>query len=161
MQTQRLQVNNMVCTKTVFIVVIEIVILVKQHDAFQITNSSISPKGPVKVGGTVELMCQTDDDYEYCDWWVGNFTLEKECKFEWKRKHGGVRRQKCDNLRDRMEFDGNYDAHECKVVLSNVGLKDAGIWTCKIEEYAGLGRAPVRRKQLELVVLERKQTLKY
>ena len=59
-----------------------------------------------------------------------------------------------------MEFDGNYDAHECKVVLSNVGLKDAGIWTCKIEEYAGLGRAPVRRKQIQLEVVPGKLTLK-
>ena len=124
--------------------------------AFQIVQHYVSPQGPVNVGSTVELSCTTDDHYEYCDWWVGDHTLDKECRFEWKRKHDGVRMQKCNNLKDRMQFDGNYNAHECKVILSNVRLTDEGLWTCKIEEYASLGRGPVRRKHIKLDVLSGK-----
>jgi hypothetical protein len=94
-----------------------IVTLMNPLDAFQIIKSSRSPQGPVKVGSTVELTCQTDENYEYCDWWIGDFTREKECRFEWKRSHGAVKQQKCDTLKDRMQFIGKND--ECKVVLSN------------------------------------------
>ena len=153
----------MVLLKSTFIVFLETVTLLslnQQLDAFQIKKTSISPQGPVKVGSTVELSCQTDAYYEYCDWWVGDFDAEKECRFEWKSKHDAVKKQKCRTLKNRMQFEGNYEAHECKVVLSNVGLNDAGTWTRKIEEYASLGRGPVRRKQLKLEVVSGKQTLK-
>ena len=143
--------------KNTFIVLVEIVTLVNQLDSFKIEKTSLSPQGPVKVGSTVELSCQTDEHYEYCDWWVGEFDEQKECRFEWKSKHGAVKKQKCPTLKNRMQFDGNYDAHECKVVLSNVGLADSGIWTCKIEEYARLGRGPVRRKEIKLDVLSGKK----
>ena len=34
-----------------------------------------------------------------------------------------------------MTYIGNYDNHECKIELSNVGLDDAGTWTCDMESY--------------------------
>ena len=139
----------MVLLKTGFITLLEIITLANQLEAFQIKKTSLSPQGPVKVGSTVELSCQTDDHYEYCDWWVGEYNEQTECRFEWKSKHDAVKKQKCPTLKDRMQFDGNYNAHECKVVLTNVGMADSGIWTCKIEEYASIGRGPVRREEIK------------
>jgi hypothetical protein len=151
----------MVFLRNTFISLLEIVTLLNQIDGFKIEKTSVSPEGPVKVGSTVELSCQTDDHYEYCDWWVGEFDEQKECRFEWKSKHGAVKKQKCPTLKDRIQFDGDYDAHECKVVLSNVGLADAGVWTCKIEEYATFGRGPVRRKKIKLDVFSGKKLHKH
>ena len=140
--------------KGTFIVFLVIVSLMNQLHAFKIKKTSLSPPGTAKVGSTVELSCQTDSYYEYCDWWVGEYDEEKECRFEWKSKHDAVKKQKCPTLKNRMQFDGNYEAHECKVVLSNVGLADSGNWTCKIEQYKAIGRGPVRRKEINLEVWE-------
>ena len=148
----------MVSLKNIFIILLVIVTLTNNPlDAFKIKKTSLSPQGPAKIGSTVELSCQTDEYYEYCDWWVGEFDEQKECRFEWKSKHGAVKKQKCPTLKNRMRFDGNYNDNECKVILSNVGLADSGIWTCKIEEYARLGRGPVRRKEIKLDVLSGKK----
>ena len=54
--------------KNIFIVLVEIVTLVNQLDSFKIEKTSLSPQGPVKVGSTVELSCQTDEHSKRSYW---------------------------------------------------------------------------------------------
>ena len=134
----------------------KVFVLIKYTDAFKIKKTSVNPMACAKVGGTVSLSCQSDDDYEYCDWWNGEHSIAKECKFEWKYNHNAVRRQDCNTLKDRMHFDGDYSAYECKVNLSKLKLSDSGNWTCKMEAYTAIGRSYVKRKKLELQIVEGK-----
>ena len=135
-----------------------IVALISYVETFEIIKHFVSPRNPSIVGSNVELTCQTDSKYEYCDWWNGEYREEKECKFEWKRRHDEVRQQRCDILQHRMMFDGNFETHECKGVLSTVRLCEAGTWTCKIEEYAFFGRGDVKRKIIQLEILSGNNT---
>ncbi len=54
----------------------------------------------------------------------------------------------------RLHFVGDYERHECSVVLDKVDSADAGRWTCELESYVfGFASGYVRRKTLEFMVL--------
>ena len=53
-----------------------------------------------------------------------------------------------------MKYVGNYDAHECKVLLKNVSLSDQGRWTCEVESYVyGIARGSVANGEIKLQVV--------
>ena len=105
------------------------------------------PKYP--PGKTVTLSCKADGYFEYCDWYHGS----QVCKFEWKRWHSAVRKQSCSRkLRNRMNYVGHYDEHECKVELKNVDVSDSGNWTCKVEGYGFFTRGDIVKKYIHLDV---------
>ena len=53
-----------------------------------------------------------------------------------------------------MKYVGNYDAHECKVLLKNVSLSDQGRWTCEVELYVyGPARGSVANGEIKLQVV--------
>merc|ERR1719245_2170078 len=79
---------------------------------FDIIKTSVSPSNSVDIGSTVTLNCQSDEKWEYCDWWHGEVDDGKVCKFEWKRHVNDVRKQSC-ALADRASYSGNYESHEC------------------------------------------------
>ena len=98
-------------------------------------------------GKTVTLSCKADGYFEYCDWYHGS----QVCKFEWKRWHSAVRKQSCSRqLRNRMNYVGQYDEHECKVELKNVDVSDSGNWTCKVEGYGFFTRGDIVKKYINL-----------
>ena len=143
----------MTIQQSVFIILFHSLFIINFTNAFEIIESSISPSNPAKVGSEVTLHCKSDGRYEYCDWWSGDLNSQnkKYCKFEWKRNVDDVRQQEC-NIDNRAYFDGNYKSHECKLVLKNVETSDSGIWTCRMEKYASIGRGTSRNKQLKLEV---------
>ena len=112
--------------------------------------TSILPKETSLIGDTLTLSCQADGYFEYCDW----YHKGRVCKFEWKRWHSAVRKQSCyRKLRNRMNYIGNYDKHECKVELSNVDVSDSGNWTCQVEGYGFFTRGDIVKKQLSINVM--------
>ena len=143
----------MAIQKSVFIILFHSVFIINFTNAFEISESSISPSNPAKVGSEVTLHCKSDGRYEYCDWWSGDLNSQnkKYCKFEWKRNVDDVRQQEC-NIADKTHFDGVYDSNECKLVLKNVETSDSGIWTCRMEEYSRFGRGTSKDKKLKLEV---------
>ena len=118
-------------TKCVFFTFLVIVV---HCQAFEIVENIIdSTNNYTDVETTsVILKCVSSDWYEFCSWKHDS----KVCKFEWKRRFGGVRKQDCDiSFNDRIRFLGNYNKHECQVELSNLTLSDAGKWTCELQSY--------------------------
>lgn len=112
--------------------------------SFQIIKHS-PPVQSVDVGSRVTLVCQTDSYYEYCDWIHkpnDRSTGDRECHFEWKRDFDRVLQQKCDaSLSHRVTITGNYNKHQCGIIIDNVDTRDAGQWACKVEKYRwGLGK---------------------
>jgi len=116
----------------------------------------------VEPGGRVRLLCQADNYYEYCSWRHTNtpYNLNKgvrECHFEWKRKHGAVRRQACDSaLQHSVTLTGNYERHECGIIITGAQLQDAGQWTCEMEKYVlggSRGSGTTRTKVFSLEVV--------
>lgn len=100
-------------------------------------------------GTTVKLSCKADGYFEYCDWYHGS----QVCKFEWKRWHSAVRKQSCSKqLRNRMNYVGHYDEHECKVELKNIDVSDSGNWTCKVEGYGFFTRGDIVKNYIHLEV---------
>merc|ERR1712203_579045 len=98
---------------------------------FSTAFSIIKTNYEVAVGGKLQLTCQTDGWWEYCNW-----IHTSRCEFEWKRRHDAVKMQSCMGLNSRVAFTGNYDSHECQIEISNAtSLVDAGNWTCDIESY--------------------------
>jgi len=96
----------------------------------------------LSINDAVTLTCKTDDYYEYCAWRHSGGSGQglRECHFEWKRKHGAVRKQEChDDLRHKVSISGNYERHECGLKIENVTLEDAGRWICEMEEYRLIG----------------------
>ena len=144
----------MTMQKHYFIIVFKILFGILCTDAFEIIKSS--PSTSAKIGSKVTLSCESDEAYEYCDWWLGEVDPQnpqntKYCKFEWKSNVKDVRQQNC-NIADKAHFDGDYELNECKLVLKNVETSDSGIWTCRMEKYASIGRGTSRNKQLKLEV---------
>lgn len=73
----------------------------------------------------------------------------KYCQFEREGSSPDQRKQKCIH-QDRVKFLDDYNSNECKIVLSNIQLSDAGDWTCKM--YGG-GKGNSRTKTLQLDVI--------
>ena len=118
---------------------------------FDIIKTSVSPSNSVDIGSTVTLNCQSDEKWEYCDWWLGEVKDNKLCKFEWKRSVNDVRKQRC-TLSDRASYTGNYASHECNLVLSNVKPSDSGNWNCRMEEHATILSGHSEKRTLKLQV---------
>ena len=114
-------------------------------------KTSIFPDAPSKLGETITLTCQADGYFEYCDWYHG----DQVCKFEWKRWHSEVRKQTCPpQLKNRMNYVGEYDEHECKVEIKNVEVADSGNWTCIVEGYGFFTTGDIVKKQLSVDILD-------
>ena len=118
---------------------------------FDIVKTSVSPSNSVDIGSTVTLNCQSDEKWEYCDWWLGEVKDNKLCKFEWKRSVNDVRKQSC-TLSGRASYTGNYESHECNLVLSNVQPSDSGNWHCRMEEHSRFLDGHSEKRTLELQV---------
>ena len=69
--------------------------------------------------------------FEYCYWKHS----DRMCAFEWKRASGAVEKQACAGFKDRINYVGDYNQHECKIELTNVNSYDNGSWICEIESY--------------------------
>ena len=58
-------------------------------------------------------------------------------------------------MNSRVQFNGNYDAHECKIEIKNITSDDNGTWTCEMESYVfGEGSGGKVEKNIELIVKE-------
>ena len=109
-------------------------VIVVHCQAFEIVENIINSTNNYTdvESSSVILKCVSSDWYEFCSWKHNS----KVCKFEWKRRFGGVRKQDCDiSFNDRIRFLGNYNKHECSIELSNLTLSDAGKWTCELQSY--------------------------
>merc|ERR1711962_607029 len=89
----------------------------------------------VSPGERVELLCQVDEDYEYCTW---TNPKGETCDFEWKRKLGNITMQEC-MFPDRIAFHGGYNDRECGIALI-ARTTDQGQWSCVVEDYVFMGR---------------------
>ena len=91
---------------------------------------------PVKEGSNLILKCRGTESYESCTWrHKGDI-----CNFEWMRGvffvGGKLKQKSCSRyFRNRKEFAGDYNNHECHIILKNVRSSDNGIWSCELEEY--------------------------
>jgi hypothetical protein len=95
--------------------------------------------------------------FEYCFWKHRG----RVCEFEWKRSHSAVIKQTCLDLHRRVNFIGNYDAHECEIELLDVTELDSGEWTCELESYVW-GDVESGEKDsdtLQLVVIPKSTTI--
>ena len=127
--------------------------IIRNVQSFQIIESQLIDSidnDTLKEGDTVILKCVTSDWYEFCSW----KHKTQICKFEWKRSLSGVTKQDCDgDLKDRIQFLGNYNDHECLIELSNVSLSDTGEWVCALESYVwGPISGTIDRATLNLTV---------
>ena len=44
-----------------------------------------------------------------------------------------MRRQACDSaLQHAVTLTGNYERHECGIIITGAQLQDAGQWTCEV-----------------------------
>ena len=115
-------------------VLFTLLVIVVHCQTFEIVESIINSTNNYSdlEDGSVILKCVSSDWYEFCSWKHDS----KVCKFEWKRRFGGVRKQDCDvSFNDRIRFLGNYGNHECSIELSNLTLSDAGKWSCELQSY--------------------------
>ncbi len=95
--------------------------------------------------------------FEYC-YWKHNGRL---CEFEWKYNAGAVKKQSCNDLNARIEFIGDYKAHQCQIKLSNVSPDDTGTWMCDIESYVfGVARGYQAKATVDLIVKVAETTTK-
>ena len=102
-------------------------------NAFELTEVAVS----VKEGDSFTLFCAVDDYWEWCKF----SHADKFCDYQWKKNVWNVTVLNCDDYAGRAEFVADYDQYQCGMKLSNVGLEDAGKWSCEIESYrAGGGR---------------------
>ena len=136
----------------IFKVLVFLVPIFSHARSFQIIESNLvsNINDTINLGDTVTLKCVASEWYEYCSWTHNN----QICKFEWKRSFSGVRIQDCDDdLKERMQFLGNYNDHECLIELSNVSLSDTGEWVCALESYVwGPISGTIDRATLNLTV---------
>ena len=115
----------------IFLTLLVIVVYCHTFEIVENTINSIDNYTDVETRSVI-FKCASSDWYEFCSWKHDS----KVCKFEWKRRFGGVRKQECDaSFHDRIRFLGNYNKHECQVELSNLTLSDAGKWTCELQSY--------------------------
>merc|ERR1719367_56995 len=128
-----------------------VLIIINFGCCFDIIKTSVLPSISVDIGSTVTLNCQSDEKWEYCDWWLEEVDDGKLCKFEWKRNVNDVRKQEC-TLSDRARYSGNYESHECNLVLSNVQPSDSGNWNCRMEEHATVFAGHSEKRTLKLQV---------
>lgn len=118
--------------------------------AFNIVETEVSKPQGVYVGHSVELKCKTNEWYEFCVW----RHRDRVCKFEWKMMHNEVKEQVCTALGHKIEFIGNYNAHECEIRLLSVSPIDAGVWSCEMESYVpGVGSGYSSKASLHLKVI--------
>ena len=114
-------------------------------------------KATVKEGSSVTLFCAVDTYWEWCKF----SHVAKVCDYQWTRAAWNVTTLNCDDFGPRVEFVGDYGQKECAIKLSNVGVEDAGRWTCQLEAYhAGRYRGYGYQKtgEMFLKVEERKTT---
>ena len=139
--------------KIYLIFVIGLLNIVKYLHGFEIVNSSILPSPTPKIGSSVTLICRSDSGYEYCNWSFGELKDGKYCRFERKKSSPDSRKQKCAH-HDRVQVEADYNAHECKILLSNIRLSDSGDWTCEMYESSyGSAKSIPKAKTLRLEVI--------
>ena len=101
--------------------------------AIRITD--FKPKGSISINGTddknLRLSCQTDG------WW--------HCEFRHEQR-GGISGKSCqidltsryevkDQCSQGIKYKGGHENYECIVEIEDVGLEDAGLWTCIMSDY--------------------------
>jgi len=87
-----------------------------------------TPTSSRKSGEKVELMCQTDQNWEWCRW----VYMDSYCEWEWISSSVGVENTGC-NMVD-VEFIGDYNLHQCGLRLIAETTHE-GEWLCEIEKY--------------------------
>jgi len=91
----------------------------------------------VELGGTLRLVCTSNEYFEYCTW---THAGERQCDLEWKMMKDKVIIQECHSeLSHRVSVTGDYNSHECGIEIEGFEAKDAGNWTCEMEEYYKFG----------------------
>ena len=90
--------------------------------------------------GTVEFVCQTDSDWEWCRW----IHLDMYCDFEYEgwytgdstnSGNPGLASIACDFPPGKVEFFGSYERHECGLRVHYLNTRDRGYWHCEMEKY--------------------------
>lgn len=108
----------------------------------------------VELGGALRLVCTSNEYFEYCTW---THAGERQCDMEWKMMKGKVIIQECHSeLKHRVSVTGDYNSHECGIEIEGFEAKDAGNWTCEMEEYykfGGRGSGPTDSHTLTVGLL--------
>ena len=91
---------------------------------------------PAKEGSNLILKCKGTQSYEHCTWRHKG----EICNFEWMQGvlfvGGKLKQKSCSRyFRKRIQLAGNYNNHECHIILKDVRSSDSGIWSCELEEY--------------------------
>lgn len=89
----------------------------------------------VQEGQDVELSCTVSDYYKFCTF---QHYAEK-CDFEYSRRFWDMEESDCSDFKDRYEFTGQYNFHNCAIKIKKVTQKDAGKWFCDFESYEFYG----------------------
>ena len=103
----------------------------------------------VNEGDSVTLFCAVDTYWEWCKF----SHADKVCDYEWRKDVWNVTELNCEDFASRAEFAADYDQYQCAMKLSNVGLEDAGKWSCELESYVhGKYRGYGYQKTGEMVI---------
>ena len=108
---------------------------------FALTQADISitaykPKGSISINEidhkNLRLSCQTDEWWYHCHF--SHKTNGKSCQIDWTTGS----KVKVNQCSEGIKYKGrvrDYENYECIVEIEEVGLGDAGQWTCKMSDY--------------------------
>ena len=85
----------------------------------------------IQQGQDFILSCTVDNYYEWCTFRKN----ARKCDFEWKRALNNIATIDCHDFKEKADFHGNYNNHECAIKVKNATFMDSGIWTCDLESY--------------------------
>ncbi|TRY78860.1 hypothetical protein TCAL_15302 [Tigriopus californicus] len=93
---------------------------------------------------------QTNDFIRSCTW----SHKGQICRLKYSNAAHSLVKNTCDDLQSRVDVRGDYDSHECGLVIRNVTPEDSGLWGCYVTEYISklaLFKEPERKAALTRV----------
>eukprot|EP00094_Tigriopus_californicus_P007153 TCALIF_06886-PA protein Name:"Protein of unknown function" AED:0.00 eAED:0.00 QI:107/1/1/1/1/1/2/122/169 len=104
----------------------------------------------IEEGSSLLLHCQTNDFIRSCTW----SHKGQICRLKYSNAAHSLVKNTCDDLQSRVDVRGDYDSHECGLVIRNVTPEDSGLWGCYVTEYISklaLFKEPERKAALTRV----------
>ena len=108
-------------------------LLLTLGQGFQLEYQHVRPSKVKEGGKSVIFSCKVDDWVQFCTFKHNN----NKCVFGYSQNPDRFESVHCDaEFQGRARLHGNtYNENKCSMKLSNVNLKDAGLWTCEVEEW--------------------------